>query len=257
MGEAFETPISEMFARGPSALSQELNDNGQWRIFCWMCLIFLKTHLKDNYLNFHLDRRKGEMKIGQLHSWEELHHIHCVARSFHTGCELAPEVFGSLLVLPAKVRSHFESFDYGDFSFAQTMLLRMEETAIIAVFNDSQAAAIMYKEELRKIDGPLSPLQLREIAARLAAINIHLNERPRFFSELDLLSEKYKMLGHRPAELCLVDWKDEIQGAIMHHVCQDMLANALDREQILADLKSGRYTFVVNADGNFSRDHMD
>ena len=257
MGDKFEKPISESFAKGPQALSQELKVNGPWRLFCWMSLIFVKAHLKDKYLNFHRDRRKGDMKISELHSWEDLHHIHCVARAFYTGCELTPEVIGSLLVLPAKIRPHFESFDYCDLSFAQTMLLRMDETAIIAVFDDSQAALSVYYEELDKIGGPLSPLQVREIAARLASINIHLDERPRFSSDLNLLSEEYRIVGHRPNEWHLDNWQNEIQGAIMHHICKDMVANTPDREQILKNLKTGRWTFLVDDKGEFLRDSME
>jgi hypothetical protein len=170
---------------------------------------------------------------------------------------LTPEVLGSLLVLPAKVRPHFESFDYGDLSFAQTTLLRMDETAIIAVLNDSQAAMTVYNEELDKVRGPLSPLQLREIAARLASINIQLAERPRFSSDLNLLSEECKILCHRPSEWRLENWQNEIQGAIMHHVCKDMVVNTPDRERILENLKTGCYTFLVDNKGEFLRNHMD
>ena len=188
MGRRFEDPIREMFVGGANALSQELKNNGPWRLFCWLSLIFLKVHLKDNYLDFHRDRRQGEIKIGELHEWEDLHHVHCVARAFYTGCDVEREVLGTILVLPAKVRPHLESFDYGDITGAQTVLLRINETAIIAVLNDSQAALTIYYDELDKIGGPLSPLQLREIAARFASINVQLAERPKFSSRVRLTS---------------------------------------------------------------------
>lgn len=174
MGRTFEEPISKIFEKGSNALSHELKENGPWLLFCWMCLIFVKTHLKDTNLNFHLDRRKGDERIGDLHDWSELHHIHCMARSFYTGVELSKEAMGSLLVLPAKIRPHFESFDYGDLSFVATMTLRIDDTAIIAVLNDSQAALSVYYEELEKIRGPLSPLQVREIGVHLGFINLHI-----------------------------------------------------------------------------------
>ena len=66
MGTKFEAPISELFSKGHSAVSQELKDNGPLKLFCWMSLIFLKAHLKDTLLNFHFDRRKGDMKMGEL-----------------------------------------------------------------------------------------------------------------------------------------------------------------------------------------------
>jgi hypothetical protein len=256
MGDEFEKPISECFSRGSEAVSQELKDNGPWRLFSWMSLIFLKTHLKDKYLALDRDRRKAEMRIGELHDWTDLHHLHCVARSFYSGCDLAREVMGSLLVLPAKVRGHFESFDYCDISAGQTLLLRVDDTAIITVFDDSQAALSVYYDELDKIGGPLSPLQVREIAIRLASINIHLAERPRFSSEFDLRSGEYKILCHRPSEVRLADWQDERQGLSMHQLCKDMVSGP-DRAQILENLKTGRYTFLVNEEGKFQHDHME
>jgi hypothetical protein len=257
MGEEVEKPISEMLASGTKGISQELKDKGPWQLFCWMALIFLKTHLKDKDLVFHRDRRKGDLKIGELHSWEDLHHIHCLARAFYTGCDLGVEVAGSLLVLPAKVRSHFEPFDYCDLSVGQTMLLRMEDIAIIAVFNDSQASLTVFMEDMQKmIGGPLSPLQVREIAVRLASINIQLVERPKFSSELDVISERYKILADGPSEWNL-DWHDDVQGGIMHHVCQDLLFNSPEKEQILKDLKTGRYTFLVDGQGKFIENHME
>jgi hypothetical protein len=261
MGDKFEKPISEMFAKGPTAISQEFEENGPWRVFCWMALIFVKTHLKDKYLRLHRDYRKGEMKIGELHSWEDLHHIHCVARAFHTGARLSLAAIGSMLIVPAKVRSHFESFDYVDLSFAQTMLLRIDETALFAVFDDSQAVlSVFYEDLLHRIQGPVSPLQAREMAARFAAINIHLAERPRFSSSIDLLSEEYAILGHRPNEWRIGDWKDETQGLIMHHVCKDTMVGMVDmpdREQLLEKIKTGRYTFLLDGERKFIHDHMD
>jgi hypothetical protein len=257
MAEKFEEPISELFAQGPEGLSRELKENGPLRLFCWLSLIFLKSHLKDKCLNLQPDRRRGEAKIGELHNWEDIHHIHCLARAFYTRCEVAPEVIGSLLVLPAKVRPHLESFDYIDLSFAQTMLLRMDDTAVIAVLNDSGAVLTIYFEELDKIRGPLSPLQLREIAARFAAINIHLADRPRFSSELNFLTEEYKIVAHRAAEWHLGERQDQIQGNLMYHVCESLVPIGPEREQTLQNLKTGRYTFIVDIDGNFLHDHMD
>jgi hypothetical protein len=155
MGRQFEQPMSRLFTDGFDAVSQELNYHGPWHLFSWMALIFLKAHLKDKYLNYHRDRRKGDMKIAELHSWEELHHLHCVIRAFCSGAALDKEVLGSFLVLPAKVRPHFEGFDFIDLSVAQTMLLAIADVAIIAVFNDSQAGmSIAFESLQQKIGGP-------------------------------------------------------------------------------------------------------
>ena len=258
MGERFEHPMSALFAGGFDAISQELKDHGPWTLFCWMALIFLKTHLKHKYLNYHLDRRKGDMKIAELHSWEELHHLHCVVRSFHSGVEMDKEVLGSLVVLPAKVRSHFEKFDFIDLTGAQTMLLCIEDVAIIAVFNDSQSALTVAEEDFRrKIGGPLSPIQLREIAATLASINLQVGPRPRFYSEIDLLSESCRIRVERPEEVHIPDWDYELHGLIIHKLTEDLLAKLRDNDQISDLVKSGRYTFLTTPEGTFDANSME
>ncbi len=257
MGEQFENPISALFAKGAAAVNQELKESGPWRLFCWMCLIFVKTHLKDKALNFHLDTRKGNEKIGELHDWGQLHHIHCMARSFYTGCKLSPETMGSLLVLPAKVRPHYESFDYVDLSFAKTMLLRIDDIAIIAVLDDSQGALSFFHDKLDMIGGALSPLQAREIAAHFASINIHLAERTVFSTEFDVLSGECGIVARRPSQLMLSDWDSEILGQIMSRVCEELLVVFPNKSELLENIRTGRHTFLVDDNGDFVGNSME
>src|SRR5688572_4005262 len=107
MGKWLEEPVSAMFAAGYKEFNKQLREDGPWPLFLWMCLTFLNTHLKDNDLRLHRDARKGEEKIGTLHTWEEIHHIHCMARAPYTNCNLRDEALGSLLVFPAKVLPYY------------------------------------------------------------------------------------------------------------------------------------------------------
>lgn len=257
MGERLEKPLREVFHKGYEAFSEHLQHDGPWTLFCWMCLIFLKTHLKDRNLRFNQDKRQGDELIGDLHSWEDLHHIHCMARAFYTECELKVETLGSLLVLPAKTLPYVESFDYCDLSLAQTMLIRIDEIAIVTVFNDSNASLNVFQEHWKKLAGRLSPLQLREVAARLATINLHLSERPRFASSFNAETEEYSIEAERPAEIDLIDYKREILGKIMHSISADMLKGAPQEAEVLEGLKTGRYTFLLDSNGRFIADHME
>jgi hypothetical protein len=258
MGNKFEQPLSALFAGGFATVSQGLRDSGSWHLFCWMALIFLKAHLKDKYLNYHLDSRKGDMKIAEIHSWEELHHLHCVARSFYSRAKLDQEVIGSLVVLPAKVRPHFEGFDFIDLSAAQTMLLSIDDVAIIAVLNDAQAAMTIASDvDLPKIGGPLSPIQLRELTARFAAINLQVEPRARFASQIDALSEDYSIKAERPDEVHIPAWDDELLGRIMYILTKDFLKVIHNGEEISGFVKSGKYTFLTTPGGTFDADSME
>lgn len=252
--------MSDLFARGYQAFTQYLKEGNPWFLFGWMCLIFLKTHLKDNGLYFHKDRRKGEQRIGELHAWQDLHHIHCVARSFYTQCELSAEVCGSLLVLPAKIIPGVESFDYGDLSFAQTILLRIDDIAVITVLDDSNALNSVRMSEQWKINGPLSPLQLREIAVRMAVQNLLIEERPFFSSEMNLQLEECAILGHRPPDVRFVEptaENEELFGRMMQHHCGPMISEGPEKDYIMEQMGAGHYTFLLDEDGEFRADHMD
>jgi hypothetical protein len=137
------------------------------------------------------------------------------------------------------------------------MLLRIGKIAVIAVFDDSQASLSVIQDFIKNISGPLSPLQLRELAVRIAFINIHLLDRPRFGSSLDILTEQYEITGERPAEIKVGDWKDETLGAMMHHICENAIIEHDQKPHILENIKTGRYSFIFDDKGNFSADHMD
>jgi hypothetical protein len=257
MGEEIENPIRAMFDGGYNHFIKEIQRKGPWEVFCWMARIFLKTHLKDDNLRYHLDARKGEVKIGEMHSWEDLHHIHCVARAFYTGCKVRPEALGSMYIAPAKILPYGEQFDYSDLTFAQTMLLRIGEVAILVVLNDSLASITANGEMIDKITGPLSPLQLRELAVRMAAVNNRLVDRPRFFSDFDLLTEQCNIGCERPQSYEIENMEAELFGKMMHHVCGAAVLDVPEKPQILEDLKKGTFTFLLDSQGRFAADHMD
>lgn len=258
MGELFEEPMSALFASGFEAVSRELKNHGPWTLFSWMALILLKTHLKDTYLRYHLDQRKGDLKIGELHSWKDLHHLHCVARSFHSGAGMKREVLGSLVVLPAKVRPHFDGFDFVDLSAAQTMLLTIGEVAVIVVFNDSQySLSVVAEVDLPKIGGSLSPVQLRELASKFASINLLTEPRTRFASEFERSSGEYVITADRPNQVQLRAWDNELFGRIMYSLTKDFLESIPNKEEIGSLVKSGRYTFLTTPSGTFDFDSME
>lgn len=102
LGEKVETPISEIIKGGYDRVVQLLQTEGPWRLFAWMNLIFLKTHLKDRSLRFNLDARKGTEKIADYYDWTTMHHLHCVARAYRTGAAIDHRIMGSVFVLRAK-----------------------------------------------------------------------------------------------------------------------------------------------------------
>jgi hypothetical protein len=198
MANAFETPISELIADGYEAVADQVKREGPWLLFKWLSLIFPKTHLKDRNLRFNLDSRDGREKIADFYSWDQLHHIHCIARSFYTGAKLDQTVLGSFVIFPAKVGTPFGDFDYRDMYAGRTVLLRLGEIGIVSVLNDSCAAWNLLNGLLQRINGPVSPSQSKELFARMAFVNLHLKERPAPASRFSDDGSNYVILAESP-----------------------------------------------------------
>ncbi|MFI5116859.1 MAG: hypothetical protein ACHP8B_09185 [Terriglobales bacterium] len=254
MGDTFEKPIREMFSSGYAAFTQELGKRGLAFLFNWLALIFFKMHLKDRNIRLERDLRQQDLRIGEAYSWEELHHIHCISRAFYSGALIDPSAAGSILVLPAKVRKHLESFDFLDLHLPQIILLRIDEVAVLAVMNDCCAGLTVWEDRIRTVAGPLSPLQLREIAAMLAFANVKLSPRPRFFSEF--LDENYRICGTKPTAISLPPFSNDEYGKLLYHLSKDFLLPYASQE-VVDQVKGGKWTFLTTSDGKFARDNME
>lgn len=256
MGEMLEAPISRLIQRGAEAVITHLRQHGALFFFTWFALIFIKTHLKDRSFRMDRDMRKEDWRIGDLYEWQELHHIHCVARSFYSGAILTEEAYGSLVVLPASTAAYFEPFDYGDLYQPRSLFLRLDDVCFIVVLNDSNGALSGLVGLMEKISGPLSPVQIRELFIRFAYANMRLTSRPSFASSFG--KDSYEIVARRPQELQFQPGRPEEYGALLYHATKpvlDQLATP-NRDQIIEGVKAGNWTFLFGPDGHFAADSM-
>jgi hypothetical protein len=190
MGDQIESRISKVLDGGPEAVQKHVTDGNSLEFFVWMGLIFLKTHLKDRDLRVSPDLREPDEKIADSYDWQTLHHVHSVVRCFVNGATVERDVFGSFAVFAAKTQGTPDQFDFADLYHAQTMLLRMGDVALVTTFNDSCGAIQGAMPRLDRIEGPLSEIQAREVMVDFAFLALHLKERPKFFTECDMLREE-------------------------------------------------------------------
>ena len=254
MGKVVEEPISEVVRGGVDAINNFVSKGNLLKMFVWMGLIFLKTHLKDRAHRIHLDVRKGEERIADEYEWEHLHHIHSVVRCFYTGCFVEVEAIGSFLAIPVNAQESQDRFDFTDLYLEQTMLLRLDDTAMLAVFDDSGGAMNYFWQKLQKITGPVSGLQLREIMVELAFLNLHLKERPKFQTQADLVNGKCRIVGTRP-KLDLLDMDRRVRGELLHNAVRHALPHIRVRghteDEILEAIKAGNFSFLFDDNGEF------
>jgi hypothetical protein len=252
LGREIEIPVSELTSKGYDNLKNYVIKNGPGLLFRWLCLLFIKTHLKDTLLRFYLDRREPDYKIADLFEWESLHHIHCVARSFYNQCFITGEVLGSLLILPSIEIDSPGNFDYGDMYGGKALFIRMNDITLICILNDSCAALNSFQSEFEKISGPLSPLQIREIFARLVYVNMNLKERPTYYSEFNDKNECF-IKAKLPNKIELLEPLQYKFGDIFSFMCSRIIEESSfeDKEYVAQKIIEGVWTFLFNEKGEF------
>ncbi len=183
LGTRFETPVSQLFEDEVGATVQNLKAADLTILYSWLCLVFIKLHLKDREFRADPDRRNLSVQIGDIYDWDGLHHVHSVARTPHSGARIDPSVPGTTYFF--EMADEPESFDFASLSDYSTLTVRIGNLGVAAVLNDCGYVGPLLGEFLSRISGPISSIQLREIAARLAYGNTLLISRPSFWSELE------------------------------------------------------------------------
>jgi len=257
LGESLEGPISKLFRDGYQAICGHAVQHGPWLFYVWLALIFLKTHLKDRSLRFHLDKRKGPEKIAELYDWNTMHHIHCVVRAAYTKASLNRKIMGSFFLLNAKMAEHVEPFDYVDLFFTKTICLRFNEIVMFCVLDDACATYSLMKDgPISKIAGPLSPVQIREVLARIAYATSVVASRPKFFTTVK--NGSLKISAKIPKFVKTLEGDPNRYAAILHRACGEFLERSEfeNKEFVLQNVKQGRWTFLFDEHGCFLNDSM-
>lgn len=255
LGERLETPVSQLLDGDYTEVMQRLDEPNLRLLFTWMTLLFFKVHIKDRSVRVHKDLRLGSEAIGDFYDWGDMHHLHAIARSPFTKASLMPEVIGSIRVYEIAGQLTNEGYDYLDFTFDQTVIVRLGRIGIVATLNDSTAAESVWSDRLDLIDGPIAELQLREIGAMFAVANRDLIERP-VFASLVYDEEFVTIVGRRPP-LRIEEFEPEAFGHALLFAVRDFVeARAIavdgtrDPEKVATAIATG-YVRFLTAGGKF------
>ncbi|SEI80834.1 hypothetical protein SAMN05216327_10442 [Dyadobacter sp. SG02] len=255
LGDKVEIPMSRLlklpFNEFTGALANSYETFGL--LFQWLNLIFFKTHLKDMHFDWTMDKRQESAKIGASYTWEAMHHIHCIARSKYTHAFIAPEVMGSIFILPAIRHGSIPQFYFHDNTAAQTILIHLDEIVIIGVLNDSCAVLSTLSNTLGRITGPLTPFQMCELFAIATHCNLSLKNRPVFYSEISG-KDGYQIKADLPTLEFDQDKAGTTVGELLYFQVKEMITKTPDTERILAEIKDNKRTYLFNRNGEFA-DH--
>lgn len=271
LGELIENPMSEMLSGGFDLVSAKIEDPdrlGSIRrqaLYVWLCLIFIKTHLKDRNLRGHLDFRDGDARIADRYDWLPMHHIHCVARMPYVQGAILPDVIGTMRWFRIDDPTMADSFDYYDLTEDHTVVLRLGDIGIVAVLTDAGACTSAWHDQLAELQGKtMTMVQLRELAARLAVANRDLINRPKFgtavIRKVDppevILTSQHDDYPH------FAPFNPEVYGEILLHALTDRLDSIKmcdsdsDNDSdasLIAKISSGNASFLFDENGRFMR----
>lgn len=254
LGRTYEVPLSELLSKSYEEISAEIAKNNALvhLLFKWVSLIYLKTHLKDKNLLANRDKRQESEYISDHYYWEDFHHIHCIARSHYTKADINKNVYGTVYIVPAIITDRYGGFDYVDSQMGKTVMLKLGEFCIIANLNDACAGLSMFQKQMQKINGKLSPFQLREIVAHLNFINVNLTNRPIFRSVITP-PFTYQIIAEIPKVLKLLDkadWTISV-GQFLRLYVEDSFGNIENKEEVLNEIEEGKRNFLFNENGEF------
>ncbi len=252
LGLHVELFVSQLFGEFAWPAGQAYCQVSSGKLYQWLCLLFMKMLLKDRDVLDNPDTRVPSLSLAHGYDWVELHHLHAVARATQSGAWIQHEVVGSILMF--KMRDGAQAFDFGEFIDASTLYICIGSVGVVAVLNDSGYVAGMLSDFLQKIRGPLSRLQLREVAARAAYGNVLIVNRPTYSSRL-IEQARLEIVARKPDDWKLheVDWKE--LGRYMAYACKPLLSPAALKARAEPDAPGwGEITFLCHADGSFNSD---
>lgn len=256
LGGNIEKKISEGFSGNYDAAVSFLKNNREL-VFIWVCLLYIKTHLKDRAFKYDF---KSDKKIGDNYDWEGLHHIHCMARSIYTNVSIEKSVYGSIFVYPCAELDEGERYDYIDLYGTGTVLIRLGDFFIICVLNDSKLASNLVKNRTERITGKLNFLQMRELYSRVTYENLRIIDRPKYYTAVRF-EDNYICINSLINQSIQISSHDEVLfGSIMYKLVKDYIFQSdtpelkVKMQEQVEAVKNGQWTYLFDSEGKFLSD---
>lgn len=244
-GETIEKPIQQILSSGYKAIVDYVQEEGPYIFLVWISYIFFKTHYKDLSLRMTLDRSKNDdSMIGDQYEWESMHHIYSVARSIYVNAQLDNSALSSLYILPVNSMDQ-DIYDYCDLYPSKSIFIQHNDVVIIGILNDGCACSTVFYDEIKSIDYPLIGFQTIEFFARLSYINLLLENRTSFTTQINSKYPRGFISGEPPDKIVCNDGDPEEFGEFYYTLIKDGLNKVPEiTEETHELIKQGKWTFL-------------
>ena len=263
LGKRIEEPVAKIFNSSASydTMLNHVKDEGFNLLFVWLSLIFLKHHLYDSKVRYHLDRRRrSDITIGDRYPWPLAEHALCVARSPYTNTVLTNGTIGSCFIYPVRQSKRLQ-FDHMDFFYSQAIMMQIYDVFMICVIDDAGYCNTVLKEEHERMKPPLFNIQCREIFAKYAYTSQRIKLRPKLHSDF-LVTGQPLRTAEVPDAFELSDWIGEDYGKLLceatkdKHIpgdpTQDLSLGQQISEFVEARKRRGDWSYVFDDNGAFN-----
>ncbi|TBB22534.1 hypothetical protein ELH51_12860 [Rhizobium ruizarguesonis] len=254
LGDICETPISKVISAGFQATVDFVNTGGANALKVWLCLIFLKVHLRDFKNKIALDNRIPGV-IGDEYELGELHHVHAIARAATAGIKIDDDVFGTLALFQIEPPPNAD-FDYCDNLPGRGMLIRIKDLALLHIIDDCDATAGMLSEKMQYLPHPISGIQLREVYAHYLAANIHIKDRPVFRTEFPYppkISVDLPELGFHPYEPTVFG---KLFAGALGTMAENVVVDGKRGKEAIEIIETGNVSFIFDENGKVKSAHL-
>ncbi|EPL4465512.1 hypothetical protein MC862_001618 [Proteus mirabilis] len=256
LGTGLEKKVSEGFGGDVNSSLSFFNENKEL-IFQWVCLLYIKTHLKDR--EFISDFKKRD-KISDSYEWERLHHTYCIARSIYSGVIIDEKTYGSMFFFECDDSEFSEPFDYIDLYGTGTVMVKLRDFTIICVIDDSKIVHKLIDEYLKKITGKVNDVQLRELYARITDKNLRIIDKPKYFTAGNYEQKKLITMALIKDEIRIANYSKRSLGGMMFKLVENLLYKPKEKrlEKLISKqirlIKKGEWTFLFDKNGKFLQD---
>lgn len=256
LGENIEKKVAEGLDGDFNKVLSFFNGN-KGLVFNWICLLYIKTHLKDKMFQYDF---QSDKKIGDDYDWEDLHHFHCMARSIYTGVKIEESVYGSMFIYPCAEFDEGERYDYIDLYGTGTVLIRLGDFFIICVMNDSKLVSQLIKSRTERITGKLNFLQVRELYSRVSYENLRIIDRPKYYTAVRHKDNYVGIHASINKKIKIAPHNEEFFGALMYKLVKNYIYSPQEPElkikmqEQVQGVKNGQWTYLFDSEGKFLSD---
>ena len=234
MGQLLEQPVSDLLSLDFKKFQTKIYNSDRIElIYCWLAMILFKNAYKDKFTYRKVENPGGDR------IWEHYHHLNSSCRLFYPEISLTPASLGTLYFFNVENSIKGMEFLYKTFPDQHTILIKINNIAIIAAMDDCGISKNIFDNNyrLKNQDEALNLGELLEIFSHITLINEFLEFRPEFITWTSIDHSRAELRARIPKIFkTIYDARNlnhnDTRQQIFHHVFVDYPLSSEQRQEL-------------------------